>query len=168
MSKDILEGITKEVEEVEYKGIDLTQWLEEKEEVEQYRVEAYRSFPQSAKTFDLSDVSYIDIITYDEEEEVVHNESRWDVSEGSIEAVFEITKLSNDNKVTENIIVGENVGADSPDKWIEKIERGRYRVGVKNGEVGATYRVTLTFETDANRNKRVHFPVNIIDVTNVL
>jgi len=168
MSKDILDGITKEVEEVEYKGIDLREWLEEEEDVVQRTVSAHEISPQIVKEYDLEDVKYIDITTYDENEEVVHEESRWEMSDESSKARFQIQRPAQATEVTEDIIVSEGIGSDDPKYWVQRMNRGRYRVGVKDGQVGFTYRVTVQFETEANRTKTVHFPVEIIDVTQVV
>lgn len=165
MADDILEGITKEVEEVEYKGIDLRNWLEEGEDVVSRDVEAYEVYPRTIKEFNSEDIKYIDITTYDADNNVINEESRWEMSDDFTRAIFQIERPSQSADVTEDIIVSEGTGSSDSSYWVQRIDYGRYRVGIKNGEINTTYRVSVTFETEANRTKIVHFPVEIIDAT---
>lgn len=167
MAIDTIEGFTKEPEEVKYKGIDLTTWLQDNELVTNWYVEAYEIAPTTVRGFDLDGVSYIDIIASDEEGDVVDSEERWEMDDDWSNARFVVQRPVDVTEVTEDIVVGEGIGADNPNERIHRVNEGKFRIGIKNGEVGYTYRISTRFDTDANRTEQFHFPVEIIDVTDV-
>lgn len=167
MSTDTIDGISKEPEEVKFKGIDLTTWLQDSESVTDWYIEAYEITPETAKSFDLSNVQYLDVITYNEDGEVVNEETRWEMSNEAEIANLTVQRPVNTTEVTESIIVGEHFGTNDPNKWVQRVNEGKYRIGIKNGEVGLNYRISVSFDTDSGRTELIHFPVTIIDVSSI-
>lgn len=164
---DVIEGLTKEPEEIEYKPIDLaSNWLAEEEDVEEIYVYAYEVTDITIKEFDLSDVQYLSITTFDEDYEVVDQENEWKMADNWLNAKFSVFSEERSIEVTEDIIVDET-GSDNPNRWIDKIDNGKYRVGIKGGEVAEKFHIKIEFSTSANRHKVIHFPVDIIEIKDV-
>ena len=167
MAINTIDGFSKEPEEVKYKGIDLTTWLQDNESVTDWKVEAYEVSPTTFHKFDLEGVSYFDLVTYDDDNNIVDEKTRWEVGDDWENARITIQRPVDVNEVTETIIVGDNIGSDDPNDWVQRVNAGKFRVGIQGGEVGYTYRVSILFETDSGRGEQLHFPVNIIDVVDV-
>lgn len=168
MSTDIISGVEKEPGEVEFKGIDLaTSWLESEEEVTDFYVEAYEVVPVTAKQYPLDDIAYMDITTYDENNNEVDPTTRWDISDDWNQINMVVERPTQQSEVTSELILGEHLGYDDPHEWVQRIERGKFRIGVQNGEPGQSYHVMVRFTTDADRVEQIHFPVDVKEVREV-
>lgn len=164
---DVINGISKEPDEIEYKPIDIeTNWLSEDEELTDLSVYAYEITDTTIKEFDLDNIEYLSITTHDSNHNIVNEESEWRMADDWTHAIFSVLSEQEKNEVTEDIVVDET-GSESPNNWIDQITNGKFRVGIKGGKVGDRYHVKIKFSTSANRTKILHFPVNIIEVLNI-
>lgn len=165
---DIIQGITKEPDETKYKGIDLaSNWLMEEESVVQAYIYAYEVVSTSLREFNLDDIRYIDIITYDKDYNIVEQVTEWEMSDEWTIAKLTVESPMEVEEVTEEIISGEKVGRDDPNKWFLIPDEGEYRIGITNGEDGRDYHCMFKFETDSGRVEKLHFPVRIRSVQEV-
>lgn len=163
MAEDTLTGIEKEPSEVKFKGIDLTTWLEEEEEVEDIWIYAYEQSSSLIKEFDNEDLKYIDITSYNEIHDIITSTEEWEIPDNWSSVRFIGQRESAPSEVTEEIIVGDQVGYDNPNRWIKKEDEGKYKVGIIGGDLGKEYSVKIEYETDAGRVENIYFPVKIVE-----
>lgn len=163
---DVISGITKEPDEVKYKGIDLSNWLETEEELESLYVYAYEVTDATLKGFDLNDVQYIDVKTYDEDHNVQDAQTEWEMADKWDEAKLMVQGSDTDVEITDEIVVDET-GSSNPNEWIDQVTDNKFRIGIRAGELGRKYHIMVQFSTSAGRVEKVHFPVEIIEVSDV-
>lgn len=166
MAVDVIEGIEKEPEEIKFKGIDLaTNWLEPEEDIESSKVRAYKTTDETIREIDLTEVKYVDINVYDADHELIEGPIEWEMSNSWETIVFLAQGEEDAEEVTDSIIV--NGDSDNPSSGIDRLENGRYKIGLENGVLGERYHIVTKFDTQANRIEWIHFPLEIVEVKNI-
>lgn len=163
MSLNTISGIEKEPDEVKPKGIDLaTNYLETEEDVNEFKIFVYKVVSKTLKQFDLTNVQYITIKTLDSNKDVVQEETEWEMADAwnSVKFLAQSTELA--EEVTSDIIVPTD--NDNPNQWVKKVDDGKFKLNIQNGEVGETYHAIFKFTTDAERVEKLHFPITITEV----
>jgi len=132
--------------EIEFKGIDISEWLSTGETVTSIKIYVFKCETESLQELDLSEVETLSLSGYDSSHELVQGEDEWTVGGKWTTAKLTLEKYSTNIDVTSDLI--RDTGTDDEHYWVESLGNDQYRVGIRCNEllnlISASYQWTIS------------------------